>query len=526
MGSLSDLNELLDQHVSLDLECLDRIYLNAYIPPLQSPGGVVIFLTQHRGYPIPSPALLGKLGNRFRARVYAFAKEQQVPLVQFKAGKRKIEVMRPYFAKAQRAGVVAIGVAQEFQSVYVGYKRPTRSNTPHFNYSRAPRRVTCFYFYLLDPDFGPSFIKLCAYFPYSGKVWVNGHEWAKRQAARTGIGFTELANGFASCDDHVRLQAICNRLGPAQLQRFFSRWMTKLPTPLDRSDREAGYRWELSLRQIEVSRTLVFAQPRDARRFFDALLVDNLTLGRPDQVELIFGRRIRRTTPGRFATAVTQGTEVRLNIFYRSSRLKEYLKEGRALRLELVCNSPDDLGCRRRLPNLPVLQAKARQANARLLRIQRAGQGCAVSTALFERVALPSIEKGQRTGALRFGDARAMALAGALCANVHAVRGFSNRSLRAQVAQRLGAPYSAPQMTYDLRRLRLKGLVRRLGRTHTYMVTAPGIRLALFYTKLHDRLLRPLFAADHPPAPPALRQALQVIDRSVEDYVRQARIAA
>jgi hypothetical protein len=152
--------------------------------------------------------------------------------------------------------------------------------------------------------------------------------------------------------------------------------------------------------------------------FLRALVADNLDLGRPDEVQLTFGRQIRSNTDSPFSTRiVTRGVDVIVNVFYKHSRIKEYLKEGRALRIETVCNSPTDLGCKRRLHNLPELQAKARAANRRLLTIQRAGQGCAVSTALFERVALPSLEEGQRTGALRFGDPRTMALVGALCAH-------------------------------------------------------------------------------------------------------------
>jgi hypothetical protein len=361
--------------------------------------------------------------------------------------------------------------------------------------------------------------------PLPAKVWVNGHEWAKRQALRAGIAFTELANGFASCEQPAALQAICDRLGPADIERFFARWIDRIPTPLGPADRAAGYWWELSMRQVEVSRTIVFDAPRRARTFFEALVADNLGLGRPDEVALIFERRIRRDTPGTFSTkVVTRGTEVTLNVFYKHSRIKEYLKEGRALRIETVVNGPTDLGCLRRIRNLPELQAKARAANRRLLIIQRVGQGCAIATELFERVALPSFQEGQRTGALRFGDPRVMALAGALCLLVHAVSGFTNRSLRAQVAGLLGTPYLSSQMTYDLRRLRRKGLIRRLERSNTYVLTPDGLRVALFYTKLHDRLLAPLLAADHPPADPVLRNALRVIDRSIDGYIEHARL--
>jgi hypothetical protein len=221
---------------------------------------------------------------------------------------------------------------------------------------------------------------------------------------------------------------------------------------------------------------------------------------------------------------VTRGTEVTLDVNYRDSRIKEYLKEGRALRIETVVNAPGDLGCQRRLKNLDELQAKARAANRRLLELQRVGQDCAISTPLLERVALPSVEEGQRTPALRFGDPRVMALAGALCALVHAVVGFTNRSLCARVSSLLGGPYTSAQMTYDLRRLRLKGLIRRLEHSNTYVLTPEGVRWAVFYTKVQDRLLGPLLAADRPPAPIELRRALKVIESSVDDYVESARM--
>ncbi len=530
MAAVGNVNEMLDGHVVLDLECLDRIYLNAYVPTLQVSGQVVTFFSQHRNQPIASPALIQRMGETFRQAVLSFAKKHQIPVIRFAKRDRQIDVIQPYVRAATEPGVIAIGVAQEFQSVLIAYdrsakKRQPRSGGPHYSFVKEDRRVTVYYFYIADAEFGLGFIKLCAYFPHPGKVWVNGHEWAKREAFKAGLAFTELANGFASCPDPTQLQAICDRLGPAEVQAFFDRWIAIIPTPLATTDRDAGYWWELSMRQVETSRTLVFDAPRRARAFFEALVTDNLDLGRPDEVQLIFGRKLYSNTESQFSTkVVTRGVDVIVNVFYKHSRIKEYLKEGRALRIETVCNSPTDLGCKRRLRNLPELQAKARAANRRLLTIQRAGQACAVSTALFERVALPSLEEGQRTGALRFGDPRTMALVGALCIALNAVAGFTNRSLRAQVAGLLATTYTSAQMTYDLRRLRRKGLIRRQPRSNTYLLTQDGIRVAIFYTKVYNRLLRPLLAADHAPSAPELRQALHVIDTHVVTSIDRARL--
>jgi hypothetical protein len=281
------------------------------------------------------------------------------------------------------------------------------------------------------------------------------------------------------------------------------------------------------MRQIEVSRTLVFDAPRHARGFFEALVADNLDLGRPEQVELIFGRKILPTTPGVFATrVVTRGVDVTVNVGYKHSRSKEYFKEGRALRIETVVNDPTDLDVKRRLMHLPELQRKARDVNRRLLDHERVGQGCVLASPAFERIAQPSVSDGRRAPALRFGDPRVQALAGALAITAHLIGGITNKTLRPLVADLLGEPYSQARCCYDLRRLRLKGLIVRLEHSNTYVLTDDGQRFAVFYTKVHNRLLRPLMAADQPPAPLEVRRALRILDHAITDYIDNARIAA
>ncbi len=256
--------DLLAGHVVLDVECLDRIYLNGYVPKLQVGGQVAGFMTRHLGLPIPSPAIMERIGTSFRRRVREFADAQHIPVVRFGKDDRKIEVMGPHVAAQAatgRSGVAAIGVAQEYQRVFAATEH-RNGKSVWFSFTKADRRVTSFYFYLWDDDFGPAFIQGLRLLPLPGQVWVNGHEWAKRQAVHAGIGFTELSNGFASCTDPTGLQAICDQLGPERIEGFFDRWMAVLPLPLTDADRAAGYWWELSMRQIETSRTLVFDAPR------------------------------------------------------------------------------------------------------------------------------------------------------------------------------------------------------------------------------------------------------------------------
>ncbi len=537
MAHVVTVPELLDGHTVLDIECLDRIYLNGYVPALQVGGQVITFLHGHLGMRIASPAVLEQIGTRFRQAVARFAEMNDIPMVKFKKGVRKIDVMRPLLERAERTGrsrVVAIGWAQEFQHVWDARKRDTDpARPPQFSFAMAERRVTCYYFYVWDVAFGPAFIKVCAYFPYPVKVWVNGHEWAKRQAATAGLGFTELPGGFASCQDPAALQALCDRLGPGTITVLFERWMSRIPLPLTAADRAAGYWWELSMRQVEVSRTLVFGAPRHARAFFEALVADNLDLGRPEHVELLFKRSPRGRKPkdpagGVFKTAIDRSNQgVTINAFWRRSRVKQYLKDGRALRIETVVNSPDDLGCARRLHNLPELQARARAINTRLLETEKVGQGCVFDSPAFARISQPTLTgDGRRAPGLRFGDPRVMALAGALANTLCAVTGITNKSLRALMTGLPGTAYTTNQASYDLARLARNGLITRIPHRNLYTLTRDGLRFAIFYTKVHDRLLRPLMAGDQPQAPPPLRDALRTIDHEVSRRLTAARLPA
>jgi len=527
-------DDLLAGQVGLDLECADRVYLNGYVPNLQVGGQIVSFLTRHLGNPIPSPAVMDQIGQRFRRAVDSYAQANQIPVMRLAKGQRKVDVMRPLMARAAvegRSRVVAIVWAQEFAQVAAATTTHTESGYPRFTFGRAARRVSCVYFYLWDIQMGGAFIKVCAYFPYPMKIWVNGHEWAKRQATTAGIGFTALSNGFATCTDPAALQGICDRFGPATIRVFCERWWSRLPLPLTDADRAAGYWWDLSMRQVEFSRTIVFTAPRHARTFFETLIADNLDLGRPEHVEVIFGRKTRRKkrstkqarrpTPDTFKTAIDRTNQgVTVNIFFKHSRAKQYLKDGRAMRIETVVNDTKDLGVLRRLEHFDELSGKARAINHRIVEAERVGQGAVLASPAFERIAHPSVEDGRRAPALRFGDPRVQALAGALAHTLTAAVGITNRSLRAQMPALLGgSQYTTAQASYDLTRLRVKGLIERLPGRNIYHLTPAGQRFAVFYTKLHNRLLRPLMAADRPPAPLPLRQALRTIDRHIDDYL-------
>lgn len=273
-------------------------------------------------------------------------------------------------------GVLFVGRAQEKTGVFRTEKRrnPTGATYPWL--VRRTAMVNHFYVYAVDDDFGPFFIKFCTYFPYNAKVCINGNEWAKRQATKAGIAFEPLDNGFASCEDPARLQRICDRLDDKRIDRFVRKWLGRLPHPFTAADRRAGYRYDISVLQAEFSLTQVLDRPLAGRVFFEEVIRENLDIGRPDRVSLIFDRRIqrgrKRPTPGRFRTRVfTDGVVQSLHVEYKASRVKQYHKEGVALRTETTINDTRDFGIGKRLHNLPAVREVGFRANRRLLDVQR-----------------------------------------------------------------------------------------------------------------------------------------------------------
>lgn len=531
---MATIASLLRERATLQVNSVDRIFLAGYIPKLQSEGLVVRFLLD-RGFPIPSPAALGRIGAAYVRAVERYAKRNRIPMVQFKKGESKEQVARRYMQKAEREGrfgVVMVGVAQEKTAAWRGFRRGGSDSHPHFCYRRMSVFPNHYYFYIRDREWGPAFIKTVAYAPYGVWIYLNGHEWAKRQAEERGIAFEPLDNGFLSVADADELQGICQTLYYRDIERFWEHWRQRLPSPLTAEDRERGYSYRLSVRQLEMSDTRVPARPAQVREWFELTLKDQLALGRPDHVQIVFGRKVTSRTPGRFRTRViSHGVEPQLQAHYKHSKVKQYFKEGRALRTETTINDPQDFGVGRTLnaTNWLALTRIGREVNERLLSAQLAACECAPDPHTLQRVVSPSIEDGLPAPGLRFGEHRVMALLSCLCSYRHLFEGLTNRTLRELVAPFIPG-YSARQMTYDLRRLRRKGLIRRVPGSQQYELTDYGRRIAVFFTKTYTRILNPSLAELDPALPNEIAQrsplarAWRAFEQALDARIADARL--
>ena len=526
--------EVLRNHVTLEVEGIDRMYLNVYQPKLQAEKQAACFFRFQRNQPVASSVPMGVMSKEFLRQVDAFIDEHHIPVVQFRKGQRKDDVAAEQRACFQGTeGVLFLGKAQEKVFVFRTEKRTNAVGKKYPWIVKSTAMVNQLYFYCLDEDFGPFFLKFCTYFPYNAKLCINGHEYVKRQLAKEGIAFEPLDNGILSCADPRRLQEVCASLSAAKIDALLRKWLAKLPHPYTAADRKAGHRYDLSILQAEFSLTQVLDCPQTGRIFFENVIRENLDLGRPDQVQLIFQRRVQKNTPGRFRTRVlTHGVVPSLHVDYKNTKIKQYHKEGRALRTETTINNPCDFKIGKRLHNLPALREIGFQANRRLLDVQRLSQDCTIGDDAFRRLNEPVIVDGQRASALRFADPLVQALFSALLLFRLLPRGFSNRELRDHWALLLGKkPQSITpgQMTYHLRRLRLHGLIERVPKSHRYRVTDQGWRKILFCTRCHNRLLRPGLSQLLPEQAASetnLRRRFDQLDEAITQWLKEQNFAA
>jgi hypothetical protein len=531
--------DVLAAHVVFEVECIDRMYLNVYVPQLQRELGLIGYLRDQLGCPIASTAPLAPITEGFSAAVRRYARDHGVPLVDFVKGQRKDDVMHEFLAAHPGGeGVLFIGRAQEKTRLFRTEKRRDAAGASYPWIVRTSGVVNQWYFYCVDDDFGPFFLKFCSYFPFNAKLCLNGNHWAQRQAAKAGIGFETLDNGFAAVDDPDGLQQICDGLGPDQIDALLRKWLARLPHPFSPADRAAGYRYDISILQAEFSLTQMLDKPVSGRIFFDQMIRDNLDIGRPDQIGLVFDRRIftrgPRPTPGRFRTRViTHGVTPSLHVDYKHAKIKQYHKLGRALRTETTINDTWDFRIGKRLTNLPALRSIGLTANRRLLAVQRLSHDPVDGATALAQVTDPvTTHTGTRVAGLRLTDPRAQALLAILCVFRLLPGGFTNADLRHHLAPMLGKlpeHMTSSQTTYDLRRLRHHGLIERIPHTFRYQPTTTGIRSALFLTRVHHRLWRTGLAEltdPNPPLPTRLRTADRAYQAAIDDLTHQAGLPA
>ena len=486
-------------NITFHYRCFDRMLFNATIQPFQQPERVAGFFSTCRNiYPV-TRNVLRDIASQYKNWVTNRLPVWKAPLLEAPKDRRD-EFTEPYFRGAQPDQIVAIIKAREpARILYSIESKKTGGCHLEFKY----RWVDQFNFYLNDRNFGRMFVRVCPYFPFPARICLNQHHWLAHRMKERGIRFTQCSNAFLRCSDPTILQQIAAHMQPYHLIACAQKWLAYL-TPFFKEHERigAGCQHRVFFSQVEFCDNLVFRPRAALEKLSDRLLDANRTIGRPDKLAVIYGRRVTKNHSGKLQTTIEDlhlGNPV-IRSYHQDGSVKQYVRDQRILRTEVTTNDVTWLGVGKDVKNLPLLRKKQLSINENYLEIQQDILETFVDRGQLHRLSQPTVTAaGKRIPGLKLDHRRQLALMHALVRFSHIAAGgtFTTKELRPTALEALDCSmddYKLSSLRYDLSKLRAKGLVEKIPHSRRYRFLPNGYRLCVMYLKIFEKIYAPLTA--------------------------------
>jgi len=502
-------DSLSDRYADLltgSYDCVDRIVLNAYFRQGHIPGGFRLWWRALTGSDetLDNTHLM-RMAGRFSRRLRGYAKAKDIPVVDCSAGERKHELAEEYLAKTKiTQGLFLILVGRAQAPVWdVGINHHLERKKPYVNH---------YSFHILDPEWGHITIKISGHPPFPAQVILNGHEYVACRARQAGIRFTKEGNCFTHISDAAGLAKIADTLSGqrtiGRLSQACERWIysTCLCFVLDSVEqKQSGFHYQYSNYQVEYSRNLIFEIGGHMDQVFQALIDRSRVLLNLKTVKTILGYKHRPKTRKRkksaeWEVAVEKPTYdlTILKLHCGKLTLKIYTKGERVLRIEVVVHNTEQLRCGRSLEKFPEIVIQAKGILERFMDALSCIDQCFVADRMLEQLPAPSQVGKTKVGGIDLNKARMRWVIEAIIALSPFSDGFTASELANEV-QALGkqsaSEYSARRAAYDLKKLRGKNIVRRIGKTRRYESLPKGLRAMAALVVLRNKAIKPLLAA-------------------------------
>ena len=496
------MNTFCEHHknsIRFQYACFDRILLNGVIQMLLPPERALGFFSHHRNiYPV-TRKILHDLSEQYHNWVENQARRWDVPILTNPEGRRE-DLMASYFRKARPDQIVGIIKAREPSSILISIgNRESRG----CHLERKLRWVMQYNFYLNDREFGPMFVRVCPYFPFSVRVCLNQHHWLARQLQARRIDFQKSDNSFSRCADPAILQQVADSLSPEDLITRCRKWVSYLAPFFSRQERDSGCQHRFFITQVEYCHNLIFRRRAVLDALHQRLLDANREIGQPNKITMLFGRKVTKLYRGRLQTTIEDlylGSPV-IRSYYKSSSAKQYVRDHKTLRTEPSTNDVRDFGVNKALEHLPELRERLQQVVDNYLNAQQDILETFLNRGELERLSQPTaLANGKRIPGLKTTHPRQLALMHALVRFSHLATGgiFTTTELHPYVLQALGCSaneYKMGSLRYDLSKVRVKGLVEKIPHSRRYQLTSQGYRLCVAYLKLFEKFYTPLTSA-------------------------------
>jgi len=479
--------------------CFDRILLNGLIQPFQQPERVVGFFNTYRQlYPVTRYALRD-IAEQFQRWLKDRAAKRSIPIVEAPKGRRD-EFVEPYFDRAKPDQVVVILKAREPARIMIaiGDKAANR-----WHLQIADRWVVQYNFYINDRSWGRMFVRICPYLPFSARVCLNQHYWLANRMREQGIDFKQSTNAFLKCAAPARLQELSDSLSPRDLATCGQKWLARLTPFFTAGERQqAGCQHRLFFSQVEFCDNIIFHRRAALDKLGERLLDANRTIGQPDKITMIFGRKVSKRYRGKLQTEIADMKLPNpvIRSHYRNGFIKQYVRDHLTLRTEPASNNVNDYGVNKAVENLPALRTKLSAVVDNYLNVQQDILETFIDRGQLRKLAQPTITSaGKRIPGLKLDHPRQLALMHALVRFAHIAAGntFTTAEIHPAVIDALGCPperYTLASLRYDLSKLRAKALIAKIPNSRRYQLLPQGYSICLVFLKLFERIYAPLTA--------------------------------
>lgn len=486
-------------NIRFGYRCFDRLLLNGLIQPFQQPERVIgFFNTYRKQYPVSRDVLTG-IADQFQNWVVNRSQKWDAPILDVPEGRRD-KFLDPYFRKAKPNQVVAIVKGREPARIMtaIGNKKENR-----WHLQIAQRWVVQYNFYVNDERWGRMFVRMCPYLPFSARVCLNQHHWLAARMKEDKIDFQQCTNAFLRCSNPARLQKLADSLTPHDLLTCGQKWLAAFtPFFTERERCEAGCQHRLFFAQTELCDNLIFQRRAALDRLGERLLDANRTIGQPDKITIIFGRRVTKQYRGKLQTVIEDMNLPNpvIRSHYGNGFVKQYVRDHLLLRTEPASNNVNDYGSKKAVENLPQVRKKMSEVIDNYHNVQQDILETFVDRGQLRKLAEPTVlPNGKRIPGLKLDHPRQLAVMHALVrfSNIAAGNTFITAEIHAHAIQALETTekqYSLASLRYDLSKLRAKGLVEKVPRSRRYRLKREGYAICLVFLKLFERIYAPLTA--------------------------------
>jgi len=496
------MNAFFEHHkdsIRFGYRCFDRLLLNGLIQPFQQPERVVGFFNCYRQqYPV-SRDVLRDIASQFHNWVVNRSQKWGAPILEAPESRRD-EFVKPYFRKAKANEVVAIVKGREPARIMIAIGN---KKDDHWHLQIAQRWVVQYNFYVNDERWGPMFVRMCPYLPFSARVCLNQHHWLAQRMRGEGIDFQQCTNAFLRCANPARLQELSDSLAPRDLLTCGQKWLTTFtPFFTERERKQAGCQHRLFFAQVEYCDNLIFRRRAALDQMGERLLDANRTIGQPNKITVIFGRRITKQYRGKLQTVIEDldlpNPVIRSH--YGNGFLKQYVRDHVLLRTEPASNNVTDYGVKKAIENLPQLRKRISAVIDNYHNVQQDILETFINGGQLRKLAQPTVmPNGKRIPGLKLDHPRQLALMHALVrfSHIAAQSTFTTAEVYADTLTALETSaknYSLASLRYDLSKLRAKGLVEKIPKSRRYRLLPEGYSICLVFLKLFERIYAPLTA--------------------------------